>query len=138
MPSFRNLKREIAPLEHTTALSYSNIKLVSSVQPCRQRFSLLVMGFVGISRAVFDYTAQGDDELAIQEGDLLFVFETDQGDGWIKAKKKASEDDDEEPEGLAPANYVENVTAQARPFSVRTRAKTFNTGACSWTSEGAL
>ena len=67
------------------------------------------MGFVGVARAVYDYTVQGDDELAIQEGDLLLVFEHDQGDGWIKAKRKAAEDEEDEPEGLAPANYVEKV-----------------------------
>ncbi|KAL9090780.1 MAG: hypothetical protein Q9159_001836 [Coniocarpon cinnabarinum] len=67
------------------------------------------MGFVSVARAVYDYTAQGSDELSIIEGDLLLVQEQDQGDGWIKAKKKATEDDEDEPEGLAPANYIENA-----------------------------
>ena len=68
------------------------------------------MGFVGVARAVYDYTPAGDDdELKIREDDLLLIIEHDQGDGWIKAKRKAFGEDEEEPEGLAPANYVEAV-----------------------------
>ena len=48
------------------------------------------MGFVAVARAVYDYTAQGSDEISIVEGDLLLVQEQDQGDGWIKAKKKGT------------------------------------------------
>lgn len=67
------------------------------------------MGFVGVARAVYDYTPRGDDELHIREDDLLLIIHNDHGDGWIKAKKKASQDYQDEPEGLAPANYVEVV-----------------------------
>lgn len=94
------------------------------------------MGFVGVSRAVYDYTAQGDDELAIQEGDLLFVFEKDEGDGWIKAKKKASEDDEDEPEGLAPANYVEDVSKDL--VNVEYELLTLGPGPLTWSRKGTL
>ena len=68
------------------------------------------MGFIGIYRAVYDYKPTGDGELAITEGDLLFVL--DKGDDdWWKAKKKAADEDEDEPEGLIPANYVEEVCA---------------------------
>ncbi|KAL9070403.1 MAG: hypothetical protein Q9157_005834, partial [Trypethelium eluteriae] len=69
------------------------------------------MGFVGIYRAVYDYVPQGENELTIQEGDLLFVLEKSTEDDWWKAKKKAASEDEEEPEGLIPNNYVE----EARP-----------------------
>ncbi|KAK8056735.1 hypothetical protein PG993_001962 [Apiospora rasikravindrae] len=48
------------------------------------------MGFLGVYKAVYDYAPQGEGELAIAEGDVLA-------------------DDDDEPEGLVPNNYVEEV-----------------------------
>jgi hypothetical protein len=66
------------------------------------------MGFIGIYRAIYDYTPSGEGELAISDGDLLFIQDKGEDDWW-KAKKKAASEDDEEPEGLIPANYVEEV-----------------------------
>ena len=67
------------------------------------------MGFLGVYRAVYDYVPQGETELAITEGDLLYVLEKSKEDDWWKAKKKAAADDDDEPTGLVPNNYVEEV-----------------------------
>ena len=88
------------------------------------------MGFISVARAVYDYNAQvssslpiassastdinvlqGSDELTIVEGDLLLVQDLDHGDGWTKAKRKAGDDEEDEPEGLAPANYIEDVSS---------------------------
>jgi hypothetical protein len=66
------------------------------------------MGFLGVYRAIYDYAPQGDGELAIAEGDILYVLEKGEDDWW-KAKKKASGEDEEEPVGLIPSNYVEEV-----------------------------
>jgi hypothetical protein len=67
------------------------------------------MGFLGIYRAVYDYTPHGEGELAITEGDMLYVLEKSGEDDWWKAKKKAFGDDDDEPVGLIPSNYIEEV-----------------------------
>lgn len=67
------------------------------------------MGFLGVYRAIYDYVPQGDTELAMSEGDLLYVLEKSGEDDWWKAKKKAKGDDEDEPEGLIPNNYVEEV-----------------------------
>ena len=67
------------------------------------------MGFVGVYRAIYDYVPQGEQELAITEGDLLYVLEKSTEDDWWKAKKKAPGEDDEEPVGLIPSNYIEEV-----------------------------
>ncbi|KAK8139924.1 Actin cytoskeleton-regulatory complex protein [Apiospora sp. TS-2023a] len=81
------------------------------------------MGFLGVYKAVYDYAPQGDGELAITEGDVLYVLEKSQEDDWWKAKKRASADDEDEPEGLVPNNYVEEVpaVAQARALYEYTR-----------------
>jgi len=67
------------------------------------------MGFLGIYRALYDYTPQGEGELPIIEGDILYVLEKSGEDDWWRAKKKASGDDDDEPVGLIPSNYIEEV-----------------------------
>ncbi|SRR5947207_11327349 len=67
------------------------------------------MVFIGVYRAVYDYAPQAESELEIKEGDLLFVLEKGD-DGWWRAKKAAQSEDDEEPEGDIPNNYVEEVS----------------------------
>ncbi|KAI1186026.1 hypothetical protein F5B17DRAFT_378512 [Nemania serpens] len=81
------------------------------------------MGFLGIYRAIYDYTPQSEGELSIREGDLLCVLEKSKEDDWWKAKKKASGDDDDEPVGLIPNNYVEEAkpVGQARSLYEYTR-----------------
>ena len=70
------------------------------------------MGFLGVYKAIYDYVPQGESELAITEGDILYVLEKSGEDDWWKAKKKASGDDDDEPVGLIPNNYIEEVCKQ--------------------------
>ncbi|KAK3668536.1 cytoskeletal protein binding protein [Elasticomyces elasticus] len=68
------------------------------------------MPFLDISRALYAYTPQSPEELALLEGDLLFILEKSTTDDWWKCKKKAANEDDDEPEGLVPNNYVERVS----------------------------
>ena len=67
------------------------------------------MGFLGIYKAVYDYSPQAESELSIKEGDVLLVLEKSNEDDWWSAKKKAVSDEEEEPEGLIPNNYIEEV-----------------------------
>ena len=68
------------------------------------------MVFLSICTALYDYTPQGDGELEIKEGDLIYVLEKSEEDEWWKAKKRAPSEDEEEPVGLIPNNYVEEVS----------------------------
>lgn len=70
------------------------------------------MGFSSICTAIYDYVPQGDGELAINEGELIYVLEKSAGDDWWKAKKRAPEEADDEPVGLIPNNYVEEVSLE--------------------------
>ncbi|KAI0966990.1 hypothetical protein F4678DRAFT_264661 [Xylaria arbuscula] len=81
------------------------------------------MGFLGIYKAVYDYAPQSEGELTISEGDLLCVLEKSSDDDWWKAKKKATVDDEDEPVGLVPNNYVDEAqpVAQARSLYEYTR-----------------
>lgn len=67
------------------------------------------MVFLSICTALYDYEPQSENELAITEGELVFVLEKSDEDDWWKAKKKAPSEDEEEPTGLIPNNYVEEV-----------------------------
>ena len=69
------------------------------------------MGFAGVYTALYDYQPQTEQELEISEGDLLYVIDIDSEDGWWKAKKKTAEIDADEPVGLVPNNYIEEVRA---------------------------
>ncbi|KAI9746062.1 MAG: cytoskeletal protein binding protein [Claussenomyces sp. TS43310] len=71
-----------------------------------------IMGFLGVYKAIYDYVPHGDSELAINEGDILYILEKSGEDDWWKAKKRATAEDDDEPTGLIPNNYVE----QAQPM----------------------
>lgn len=68
------------------------------------------MGFVGVYTAVYDYQPQADGELEIREGDLLYILEKSTEDDWWKAKKKADSAEEEEPVGLVPNNYIQEVS----------------------------
>ena len=67
------------------------------------------MGFLGVYTAIYPYQPQAKGELEISEGDLLYVLEKGDDDDWWKAKKKADHDEEDEPIGLVPNNYVEEV-----------------------------
>jgi actin cytoskeleton-regulatory complex protein SLA1 len=67
------------------------------------------MVFLGVYKAIYEYAPKAEGELAINEGDLLYVLEKGEDDWW-KAKKKAESDDEPEEEGLVPNNYVEEVS----------------------------
>jgi len=71
------------------------------------------MVFLGIYTALYDYEPQGDNELSIQEGELLYVIEKSDVDDWWRAKKRATAEDEEEPVGLIPNNYVEEVSGMS-------------------------
>ena len=67
------------------------------------------MAFLSICTALYDYTPQSEGELQLEEGDLVYILEKSIEDDWWKAKKRALSEDEEEPIGLIPNNYVEEA-----------------------------
>ena len=67
------------------------------------------MVFLSICTALYDYVPQAEGELPIREGELVYIIEKSTEDEWWKAKKKAPGEEEEEPVGLIPNNYVEEV-----------------------------
>lgn len=72
------------------------------------------MGFSDVCTALYAYQPQNEEELALEEGDLLYILDKGGEDGWWKAKKRVTGEDDadQEPEGLIPENYVEKVRSE--------------------------
>ena len=66
------------------------------------------MVFLSICTALFDYAPQSEGELALEDGELVYILEKE--DDWWKAKKRAPNDEEEEPVGLLPNIYVEEVS----------------------------
>ena len=75
------------------------------------------MTFISICVALYDYIPQGNNELAIQEGELIYILEKSTEDDWWKAKKRAPGEEEEEPVGLIPNNYVQEVCFPRSPLS---------------------
>lgn len=68
--------------------------------------------YIGVYKALYDYTAQADEELTIQENDLLYLLEKSDIDEWWKVKKRVIATGDEvvdEPSGLVPSTYIEEA-----------------------------
>ncbi|KAG7759121.1 hypothetical protein KL911_000258 [Ogataea haglerorum] len=67
----------------------------------------MASAFLGVYVALYDYQAQNDEELSIQENDLLYLLEKSDIDDWWKVKKRVVDADVEEPSGLVPSTYIE-------------------------------
>ncbi|PWN52249.1 hypothetical protein IE53DRAFT_10601 [Violaceomyces palustris] len=77
------------------------------------------MAYVALCKALYDYTAQAEDELSLTEDDTLYILEADDPEWWKAKLRRLNEDGtpvqdqtDEEAEslvGLVPKNYVEEA-----------------------------
>lgn len=57
-------------------------------------------GGLATGKALYDYAAQGDDEVSMQLGDMLVVLELDDGSGWTSVQLNGAQ-------GLVPTSYLE-------------------------------
>jgi actin cytoskeleton-regulatory complex protein SLA1 len=64
------------------------------------------MPYLAVVKAAYDYTAQSEDELTITEDKWYFLLDDSDPD-WSKVRIKS--DNDDEPSGLVPAAYLEQV-----------------------------
>ncbi|KAJ2730439.1 cytoskeletal protein binding protein [Coemansia sp. BCRC 34962] len=73
------------------------------------------MPLVEVRRAIYAYEPTDDDELAIKEGDVLYILSNNDPD-WLQAKRKPVDADGAEEQGLVPANHTEIIKpiSQAR------------------------
>ncbi|KAF5097642.1 hypothetical protein D0Z00_002325 [Geotrichum galactomycetum] len=76
--------------------------------------------FIGIYVALYPYTAQTEQEISVEQGDLLYLLEKSQEDDWWKVKKRVLGAETEEPVGLVPNNYVQQELSfkEDEPFNI--------------------
>lgn len=70
----------------------------------------MLLLYIGVYKALYDYPALAPEELSIATDDLLYVLEKLDIDEWWKVKKRVlpeGTEEVEEPEGLVPLNYIE-------------------------------
>ena len=79
--------------------------------------------------ALYDFNADGDDELSVREGERLMVIERD-GDEWWKCRNSDGA------EGVVPASYIEVGSPIYHPMSATDRS-TSTADACSLRFAGA-
>ena len=65
------------------------------------------MKYSAICIALYDYQAQGDEEISFSADSVLYILDKEDPD-WYKAQLKVPVNQDG-PVGLIPANYIENV-----------------------------
>ena len=73
---------------------------------------------VKIMRAVYDYTAEEEDELSFAAGDILYILDQSDDDWW-KARCKGKE-------GLIPNNLVEDASGDGSTSPLHDAAKRGN------------
>ena len=61
-----------------------------------------------VTKAIYEYTAQADEELSFKEGDILLITDDTDQDWWT-AIEKPVDTFQEAQSGLVPVNYVEEV-----------------------------
>ncbi|KAJ2498401.1 cytoskeletal protein binding protein, partial [Coemansia sp. RSA 1972] len=71
------------------------------------------MPLVQVRRAIYAYVPADGDELAMSEGNVLYILNDDDAD-WLQAKRKVLNIDDPEEKGLVPANHTEIIPPIAR------------------------
>lgn len=77
------------------------------------------MKYTTICKALYDYTAQSDEELTFKEDDILYILDKDEDPDWWKAQLKPASLDQVGPIGLVPANYVDEVRNPCTPGILR-------------------
>ena len=97
------------PLQSTSSYSPPS-PLAASISPPPRPYVPVGSGAGGGGKgdavALYDFEAQGEDELDIEEGDRLFVIVGGSDDtDWIKCRKIGSN-----AEGVVPASYVQVST----------------------------
>ncbi|CAG8743870.1 45816_t:CDS:10, partial [Gigaspora margarita] len=75
------------------------------------------LNYVSICIALYDYTAQNDDEISFKEDDILYILENDDEEWWkAKLKIEKSEGDENTQEdqiGLVPSNYIQEAECKS-------------------------
>ncbi|CAG8570493.1 18415_t:CDS:2 [Dentiscutata erythropus] len=75
------------------------------------------LNYVSICIALYDYTAQNNDEIFFKEDDILYILENDDDKRWkakLKIEKSEGDENTEEGQiGLVPSNYIQEAECKS-------------------------
>jgi len=73
---------------------------------------------LGRCRALYAFEASSEGSIPLEEGEELWLIETDQGDGWTRVRRLAPLSSDPMPEGFVPTTYIETAVMFDQPQPV--------------------
>ncbi|XP_023341734.1 formin-binding protein 1-like [Eurytemora carolleeae] len=73
---------------------------------------------LGKCRGLYTFEASSEGSVSLEEGEELWLIETDQGDGWTRVRRLNPTSVDPMPEGFVPTSYLEIYDMFAQPQPV--------------------
>jgi len=73
---------------------------------------------LGKCRALYPFEAASEGSIPLEEGEELWLIETDQGDGWTRVRRLNVSHLDPMPEGFVPTSYIETTQMFDQPQPV--------------------
>jgi len=64
---------------------------------------------LGRCSALYTFEAASEGSIRLDEGEELWLIETDQGDGWTRVRRLNPSHLDPMPEGFVPTSYIETT-----------------------------
>jgi len=73
---------------------------------------------LGKCKALYPFEAASEGSIPLEEGEELWLIETDQGDGWTRVRRLNVSHLDPMPEGFVPTSYIETTEMFDQPQPV--------------------
>merc|ERR1711892_1217668 len=73
---------------------------------------------LGRCRALYTFEASSEGSIPLEEGEELWLIETDQGDGWTRVRRLHPSHLDPMPEGFVPTSYIDTTEMFEQPQPV--------------------
>eukprot|EP00092_Neocalanus_flemingeri_P022879 GFUD01024806.1.p1 GENE.GFUD01024806.1~~GFUD01024806.1.p1 ORF type:complete len:596 (+),score=174.20 GFUD01024806.1:281-2068(+) len=73
---------------------------------------------LGRCKALYTFDASSEGSIPLEEGEELWLIETDQGDGWTRVRRLNPSHLDPMPEGFVPTSYIDTTEMFEQPQPV--------------------
>lgn len=73
---------------------------------------------LGRCRALYTFEASSEGSIPMEDGEDLWLIETDQGDGWTRVRRISPSSVDPMPEGFVPTSYIDVTEMFSQPQPV--------------------
>jgi len=70
---------------------------------------------LGRCKSLYPFEVTSEGSIRMEEGEDLWIIETDQGDGWTRVRRTNISTLDPMPEGFVPSSYIETIELFSTP-----------------------